>query len=62
MKRILFAIFIPIMAAGCVVEEHHRPAVTSPSYVAQCPRGYRYDGHDCHRIYAEPHRVDVEIR
>ncbi len=60
MRRYLLALIIPLTIGGCTV--YHRPAVVAPAYVARCPAGYRYDGYDCHRVYAEPHRVEVEIR
>ncbi len=47
MRRILLAIISAGTLAGCL----YRPAVTAPRYVAQCPAGYRFDGHDCHRVY-----------
>ena len=59
MKHLLLALSIPFVLAGCY---ERRPAVVQPSYVARCPAGYRYDCNDCHRIYARPHRVEVEVR
>ncbi len=49
LRRILFALVVPGMFAGCVA--YHRPRVVQPQYVARCPAGYVYDGNDCHERY-----------
>lgn len=59
LKKMCFAVLVVGTLGGCLVEHQSRPV--RPSYVAQCPSGYRFDGHDCHRV--EPAAaIVVEVR
>lgn len=59
LKRILFALALPALASGCIVER--KPRVVQPNYVATCPEGYRYDGVNCRRVHHDHDTARVRI-
>jgi hypothetical protein len=62
MKHLILSLFVASTLSGCL-SERQRPRDVAPTYVARCPDGYRYDGHDCHRVVEErPAVIEVRVR